>query len=127
MDETREGLKKLIGDLLDIAKVAMPPKLFAQDPRVKKAKAYLVALGEPPEQARVPNTGPDPLEEILGEILDLRAVTGSKMVLEWDLVDGILAARSQGLSANDSEALNFIVREWLTANGYLPLAPEHES
>jgi hypothetical protein len=126
MDQTREGLAKLIGDLLDIAKVAMPPKLYAEDPRVKRASAYLVALGRKPDEHRVPNTGPDPLEEILGEIADLRAINGTEMVLDWDLVDGILAAQVHGLSTNNSEALNFIVREWLTANGYLTVQPDQD-
>jgi hypothetical protein len=127
MDQTREGLARLIDDLLEIAKVAMPPKLFAEDPRVKRAKGYLVALGKKPEQTRVPNTGPDPLEELIGDVVDLRAVDGTEMVLDWDLVDGVLAAQVHGLSTNNGEALNFIVRDWLTANGYLKARPDQDN
>ncbi len=74
----------------------MPPELFAEDPRVKKAKAYLVALGEKSNDGRAPNTGPDPLEEILGDILDVRPATASKMVLEWDLSTGCLPPKPMG-------------------------------
>lgn len=127
MDQTRGGLAKLIRDLLEIAKVAMPPKLFSEDPRVKRAKAYLVALGQEPDDHRVPNTGPDPLEKLIGEIVDLRPVNASRMVLDWDLADGVLAAQVHGLSTDNSEALNFIVREWLTTNGYLTVQPDHDN
>jgi hypothetical protein len=42
------------------------------------------------------------------------------MVLDWDLVDAVLAAREHVLPQEDGPALNFIVRDWLTAHGYLP-------
>lgn len=122
MESTRQALITLIDDLLTIAKVAMPPKLYAEDPRIKRARAYLIALGERPDGHRVPNTGPDPLEALIGEIVDLRPVNGSRMVLDWDLVDGVLAARRDGLSEDDSEALNAIVRDWLIGHGYLEIA-----
>lgn len=121
---TREYLATMIQDLLAIAKVAMPSELFAIDPRVKKAQAYLVALGSPSSSTRPPNTGDDQLKKLLGDIVDLRPVEASKMVLEWDLVDAILAARDRGLNLDDNKALNFIVRDWLIANGYMPRPPE---
>lgn len=102
----------------------MPPDLFEQDPRVKKAKAYLVALGDPSPFARPPNAGRNALDALLPELDDLRPVNASKVVLDWDLVDPILAAREHGLSDDDSKALNSIVRDWLIAHGYLEAPPE---
>lgn len=121
---TRQYLAAMIQDLLSIAKVAMPPDLFAIDPRVRRAQSYLVALGAPSQSARPPNTGDDQLKALLGDILDLRPVDASKMVLEWDLVDAILVARDNGLSLDDNEALNFIVRDWLVGHGYLRERPK---
>lgn len=123
---TKDELAKIIRDLLTIAKVAQPPSIFSIDPRVKKAHAYLIALGDPSPHSRPPKTGPDPLAELFPDLVDLRPVNGSKMVVDWDLVDGILVARENGLSQDDGEALNFIVREWLTVNGYLAAAPASE-
>ncbi|MGN6057443.1 MAG: hypothetical protein ACTHOI_02520 [Sphingomicrobium sp.] len=120
---SREHLASMIRDLLTIARVAMPPDLFAIDPRVKRGQSYLVALG-PFQSARPPNTDDDQLKALLGDILDLRPVDASKMVLDWDLVDAVLAARDHGLSLDDNEALNFIVRDWLVEHGYLDVPPE---
>lgn len=46
------------------------------------------------------------------------------MFLDWDLVDAVLEARERGLPPDDNGTLNFIIREWLTANGYLDPGPE---
>lgn len=116
--EIRDYLAKLIEELLIIVKIAMPPDLFLIDPQVKRAQAYLIALGRP-SPSRPPNAG-GALRELLGEVEDLRTVDARGMVLDWDLVDAVLTAREQGLPQEDSAALNFIVRDWLTAHGYLP-------
>lgn len=122
---TKDEIASIVEDLLRIAKVAMPPDLFLEDPRVKKARALLVSLGRPSSPARPPNVGTDArLEEPIGQIPDARPVNAAQMVLEWDLVDAVLEAREHGLPAEDNAALNFIVREWLTANGYLEASPE---
>jgi hypothetical protein len=122
---TKDEIATIVESLLRIAKVAMPPDLFLEDPRVKKARALLVSLGRPSSPARPPNVGTDArLEEPIGQIPDARPVNAAQMVLEWDLVDAVLEAREHGLPAEDNAALNFIVREWLTANGYLEASPE---
>ena len=121
---TKTELAAMIRDLVRIAKVAMPPDLFEQDPRIKKANAYLVALGDPSPLARPPNAGRSFLAALLPELEDLRPVNASKLVLDWDLVDPILAAREHGLSEDDSKALNYIVRDWLIAHGYLVPTPD---
>ena len=46
----------------------MPPKLFAEDPRVKRAGVIWLRSAKKPDEHRVPNTGPDPLEVILSYI-----------------------------------------------------------
>jgi hypothetical protein len=38
-------------------------------------------------------------------------------VLQWDVVDALLEAREHGLPPDDNGTLNFIIGEWLTANG----------
>lgn len=125
---TKEDIAKIVEDLITIAKVAMPPNLFLEDPRIKKGKALLVSLGRPSSPARPPNIGTDAeLEALVGPILDLRPVDATQMVLDWDLVDAVLEARGHGLPPDDNGTLNFIVREWLTANGYLDPGPEELS
>lgn len=124
---TKEDVAGIVEDLIRIAKVAMPPDLFEEDPRVRRAKGLLVSLGAPSRHARAPNVGLEELEAILGPILDLRPVDASQMVLDWDLVDAVLEAREDGLPADDNGALNFMVREWLTANGYLDPGPDEPS
>lgn len=125
---TKEDIAKIVGDLVTIAKVAMPPNLFLEDPRVKKAKALLVSLGRPSSSARPPNIGTDAdLEALVGPIVDIRPVDATQMVLDWDLVDAVLEAREHGLPPDDNETLNFIIREWLTTNGYLDPGPEESS
>ena len=127
MDRTKHELASIIRDLVRIAKVAMPPDLFMRDPRVMKANAYLVALGDP-SHGRPPNTGLDALATLLPELVDLRPIDGSKMILDWDLVDPLIAAREQGMiSVDDGEALNAIVRDWLIAHGYLPAPPDQDN
>jgi hypothetical protein len=120
----KEAVARIVEDLIRIAKVAMPPKLFDEDPRVKKAQALLVSLGRPSPPGRAPNTGPDELEAILGAIVDIRPVDASTIVLDWDLVEGILRARDHGLPTDDSAPLNTIVRDWLIGHGYLDPPPD---
>lgn len=50
------------------------------------------------------------------------------MVLDWDLVDPVIAAREQGiLDPADRPALNAIVRDWLIAHGFMPAPPDQPS
>ncbi|MEQ1933813.1 MAG: hypothetical protein ABL962_08040 [Fimbriimonadaceae bacterium] len=125
----KDAIAVIIEDLMTIAKVAMPPDLFEQDPRIKKAKALLVGLGREGPVGRPPNTGlDDELEKLIGPIVDLGPVDASAMVLEWDLVDGVLEAREDGLVPPDDNALlNSIVRDWLMTHGYLKPSPEELS
>lgn len=125
----REDIASIIEGLITIAKVAMPSDLFEQDPRIKKAKALLVSLGREGPMGRPPNTGlDDEIEKLVGPIIDLRPVDASAMVLEWELVDGVLQARSDGLvPPDDNDLLNSIVRDWLMTHGYLKPLPEELS
>ena len=50
------------------------------------------------------------------------------MALDWDLVDGVLEARSDGIiPPDDNGSLNYIVRDWLTAHGYLDVGSKRPS
>ena len=125
---TKEDIARIVDDLITIAKVAMPQNLFLEDPRIKKGKALLVSLGGPSSPTRPPNVGADSeLEALVGPIVNIRPVDATQMVLDWDLVDAVLEAREHGLAPDDNGTLNFIVREWLTTNGYLDPGPEEPS
>ena len=124
---TKEHIAKIVDDLVTIAKVAMPPDLFIQDPRVNRAKALLVSLGRHSSPARPPNVGTSAdLQSLLEPIQDGRPLDAANMMLGWDLVDAVLEARKHGLPADDREMLGFVLREWLIANGYLEPGPEDE-
>lgn len=122
---TKEDIAKIVDDLVTIAKVAMPPDLFIQDPRVTRAKALLVSLGRPSSPARPPNVGTDAeLEALVAQIPDAYPMGATKMNLDWDLVAPVREARQHGLPADDNVAVNFIVRDWLIAHGHLEPGPE---
>ncbi|MEQ1901601.1 MAG: hypothetical protein ABL866_12810 [Devosia sp.] len=142
----KSEIQLLIRGLLDIAKVAMPPELFSTDPRVATAEAFLrsspaplsrvpsISLGAPHgEIAEVIGGGyldlgaADPTDPASREVLvAIDAVTGAKIELGWDLVEALGRAQKEGLDANPSVAINHIVREWLTAAGFLALVPARE-
>lgn len=122
----------ILRDLLRIAKLAMPPKLFAEDPRVIRAMALLKLLETGHSPSRPPNaSGPSPGFDIAA-LATRRAVdqsaAGVSFVLDlpWELVNALSLAQMDKVPLEPSDAINVLVREWLTANGYLPLAPSPE-
>ena len=124
-------LARVLRDLLVIAKVAMPPKLFGEDVRVTRAVSLIKTLETGGTSARPPNAVGRPPKLDVSVLASKRAVAengrGISFVTElpWDLVEGLVAA-AEDLPLDPEEATAFIVREWLTANGYLPLVPARE-
>lgn len=117
-----------LADLLAVVKVAMPPELFAIDPRVHKARQLLADLqhvsseGRPPSILRTASTD-EVLSLAFSEVpLDLLT---RRPEPQWDITLGLDRFMMSGFApANRREALELIVREWLTANGYLELQPD---
>lgn len=121
---TKDEITTTVEGLITIAKVAMPPDLFQQDPRIRKAKGLLVSLGGQGEIARPPNTNQPDMEQVLGPIIEVDH-DASAIKLDWDLVDGVQHAKDDGLiSGDDNALLNSIVRDWLISHGYLKPEPE---
>ena len=119
-------LAKVIRDLLRIAKVAMPPKTFGEDPRVTAATAVLESL-EGRSSARVPNVTSRPPQLDIARLAQRRAVEESAagiafmMDLPWDLVEAMTAMPD--IPADPSDAMEYIARDWLTSQGTLPSGP----
>ena len=128
MQDVSDGeMAKTLSDLLAVVKVAMPPELFAADPRVLKARQLLATLTQisqhrPPSIARVATT-----EEVLDLAFSDTPLDALKAEpdAKWDITRGIDQFMVSGFAPLDRrEAVEQIIREWLTANGYMELQPE---
>lgn len=130
----------LVRGLVDIARVAQPPEIFAVDPRVRKALAFLAV-----QATRTPNISRDPIaleiEELLGEqAIDLGPAGPDDPVtlqlaremafqdlgqieLDIDLVQPLAEAQRTLLPSEPTAALNALIRDWLEAHGFLEPAP----
>ena len=123
---SRAELAKVMRDLLRIAKVAMPPKVFGEDPRVTSAMAVIESLeGRAP--SRLPNvTSLHPRLDIT-RLTQRRAVeesaTGIAFVMElpWDLVEAMITMPD--IPADPSAAMEYIARDWLVSQGALSTGP----
>lgn len=110
-------------ELLAIAKVAMPDFLYDMDPRVQRALQLLARLSD--RSDRPPSIRLATREEML----DLAPVPTLETVERirgaeppWDITAGLDAfMASPEAPATRSEAVVMILREWLTAAGYLDL------
>lgn len=131
----------LVRGLVDIARVAQPPEIFAVDPRVRKALAFLGA-----QTTRVPNTARDALGPEIAELLrespvDLGQADPNNPVtlhlaremafqdiglieLDIDLVQPLAEAQKALLPPEPSAALNAVIRDWLEGHGFLEPSPE---
>jgi len=126
----RNETAKVIRDLLRIAKVAMPPKLYAEDPRVIVATAALSELEAGVSPARPPNLTSrppkfDPLALSRTRPIEQSAAGISFLTdLPWDLVSAMTAAQGDVLPLDPSDAVAYVLWDWLTGHGYLDPAPE---
>ena len=122
-----EEVAQTLSDLLKVVKVAMPPDLFAIDPRVLKARQLLAQLRQVSQDRPPSIVRKAPVDQVL----DLAfSDTPLEMLREepdprWDITLGLDRFMVSGFAPTDRrEAVELIIREWLTANGYLELAPE---
>ena len=125
----RVGDKELgavLADLLKVVKVAMPADLFVVDPRVRKARQLLAELTQVSE-----NRPPAVISSSDADLVDLALSDTSLDLLTaepeatWDITLGIDRFMVSGYApANRQAAVEQIIREWLTANGYMELQPE---
>jgi hypothetical protein len=127
MDQ-RDEVIRILTDLLAIAKVAMPDFLYAQDPRVHRARQMIesmsgVSVGRPP------NVIPFP-----GEMIDLTAPRTLAEVEHmpgaeppWDITLGLDVFMESDLAPpTRSEAVVMILRDWLIGHGCLAAPPGQE-
>lgn len=128
---TNYDLAKIVGDLLTIAKVAMPKHLHADDRRLRAAQELLTSLGA--SQHRVPamlrvaaertpflgSADPaDPVARQVAAALDAMPQRHAEIEAGLDAYQKELGAPKDRL-----EAIDHILRDWLTGHGYL----EHRS
>lgn len=119
-----DQLTRSLLELLAIAKVAMPDFLYDIDPRVQRALQLLARLGDQ-STGRPPSIPLAPREEMLDlaaapTLQTLERMQGAEP--PWDITAGLDAfMASPEAPATRSEAVVIIMREWLTAAGYLDL------
>ncbi len=107
---------KVIRDLLVVAKVAMPPRLYAQDPRLAAASSMLRSLEQGISAHRPPNSSDRPPDFDVTALALSRPVEESKygisyvVDLSWDLVE----ASAQALAADANYPLDPAMR-WTTS------------
>jgi hypothetical protein len=123
---TQNETAKIIRDLLQIAKVAMPGKLYDEDPRVATAAALLGQWETGVSPARAPNVTSRPPNFDITALAQTRAVEQSAsgiaflVELPWDIVRGLTTSQGDLVPHDPSEAVNFIMRDWLAGRNYLP-------
>jgi hypothetical protein len=128
IDQNQTG--KIIRDLLRIAKVAMPGRLYDEDPRVLVARAALREMEESGAPARPPNLTSRSPTVNLSTLPPDRAVEmsarGASFVIElpWDIVDALHDAQNALERLDPAETVGFALRDWLTGQGYLKPAGE---
>lgn len=132
MNEATPGeVAKVLRDLLVVAKVAMPPSLYSQDPRISSAASLLKRIEQGGSPGRVPNTSVKPPGFDVTALAVSRAVEESKdgisfvVDMSWDLVEASWRAMTDDRSypLDPSEAVGYVMRGWFTAHGYGQLLP----
>jgi len=125
---TDDEIATVLNDLLKVVKVAMPADLFSVDPRVLKARQLLAMLRQVSDH-RPPGLIGSSTDSLLVAFADTPLdLLSAQPEARWDITPGIDRFMASGLAPSDRrEAVEQIIREWLTANGYLELAPEELS
>lgn len=126
-----QTVRKVIIDLLTIAKVAMPDELYAVDTRVLKARDLLAKLAP---QSRPPSVGREPPVPDLGSAdpddpwaRRVLALLDAEPEPTWDIAEALdLFMLEPEAPATRQAVVALVLREWLTANGYLALLPAKE-
>lgn len=90
----------IIRDLLRIAKVAIPPKIYAEDPRVTRATALLKSIETGRSPSRTPNVASRPSTlDVMAMVLQRpveESFVGISFVadLPWDVVEALAFSAS---------------------------------
>ena len=114
-----EVIRSLI-ELLAIAKVAMPDFLYDIDPRVQNALRLLAVL-EHASPSRPPSVARERPEEMV-DLIPAPHPGRPTAPTPWDITEGLDAfMESPEAPGTRTDAVVLILREWLTANGYLEL------
>ena len=126
---SQNEIGKIIRDLLRIAKVAMPSDLYDQDPRVVTAIAAVRMIEAGVSPSRPPNVSSRAPSIDVAQLATMRPVemsaAGLSFVLDlpWDLVDPLVKAQDDFARLDPADTVQFGLRDWLTAHGYLVAAP----
>jgi hypothetical protein len=125
MQTRNQDVIKALIELLAIAKVAMPDFLYDIDPRVQAALRLLAEI-EYPSHSRPPNLRREPPMEMV-DITPPPHPGPTTPPTPWDISEGLDAfMASPEAPRSRSEAVVLILREWLTAAGYLKPSPATE-
>lgn len=109
----------------------MPSDLYAIDPRVLKARDLLSELAS---KSRLPSVGREPAVPHLGSAdpsdpwaRHILALLDAEPEPQWDIAEAIdLFMLEPEAPTTREAAVLLILREWLTANGYLELLTARE-
>lgn len=120
----QDVIEALVG-LLAIAKAAMPGFLYDIDPRVQAALHLLNEI-ENPSLSRPPDLQREPPMEMV-DITPPPHPGPAAPPTPWDISDSLdVFMASPEAPRTRSEAVVLILREWLTAKGYLRISPATE-
>jgi len=128
---TNYDLAKIVGDLLIVAKVAMPEHLHADDRRLHAAQELLTSLGA--SQHRAPALlrvdaeqtaflgSADPADPVARQVAAALDAISSP---DPEVAAGLDAYLAEPIApTTKAAAIDHILRDWLTGHGYL----EHRS
>jgi len=130
--EQDNGVEQSLVELLAVAKLWMPDLLFEIEPRVHRARQLVATLGQV-SGSRPPSIIAELSDEL--PILDLSPPATMESVERmrgaepppWDISAGIDAFMASDLALdNRTEAVIFMLRDWLIGHGYIDPAPEPE-
>lgn len=116
-------------ELLAIARVAMPDYLYAEDPRVQRARQLIgtlsqVSVGRPPTIIPAPTSVPDLTTP--QTLVEVEQMPGAEP--PWDITASLDAFMESDLApATRTDSVVLILRDWLIGHGYMNPAPEHDN
>lgn len=130
-DATPGEIVKVLRDLLVVAKVAMPPGLYPQDPRIAAGTALLKSMEQGASSFRTPNTSVRPPTFDVTALALSRPVEESKFGISfvvdvpWDLVEasGRALSADRAYPLDPGDAVEYVLRDWFTSHGYGQLLP----
>lgn len=121
----REEIAQSLIELLAISRVAMPEYLYEIDPRVHRAR-HILAWLEQPSGSRPPSI-PRAAPVQMVDVAPAQHPGPPPTDTPWDITLGLDAFMASPEAPDSrSDAIILALRDWLTANGYLPLPPSDD-